>query len=120
MARTSFIAYASKSKELRARLYSGQIDFSTFISQDQDNLEAFNGSLDTINTEDAHEKAEKQRVENEAAARQQMQRQMLANQQQALQQQRAQYEAAQQRQPMQDLSNSLRNLAIASNAIPRS
>ncbi|MGF6664081.1 hypothetical protein QF000_005749 [Paraburkholderia atlantica] len=110
VARTSFIAHASKSKKLRARLYSGQIDFGTFVSQDQDNLEAFNGSLDTINTEDAHEKAKKQRVENEAAAQQQMQRQIIANQQQALLQQRAQYEAAQQRQQMQDLSNSLREL----------
>jgi hypothetical protein len=111
VARTSFIAYASKSKKLRARLYSGEIDFATFVSQDQDNLEAFNGSLDTINTENAHDKAEKQRVENEAAAQRQMQRQMIATQQQALQQQRAQYEAAQQRQQMQDLSNSLRELS---------
>lgn len=92
--------FVSNSRKLRASLYSGQIDYATFVSNDADNLQAF------VN----YNAALQARAQAQAdAARQAKERQetqeRIANE--ALEQQQEQFEADQKRQKLQAISDAL-------------
>jgi hypothetical protein len=105
-----FSAFAAKSKTLRASLYSGNIDFATFVVSDQENMHLLLNELDATRVrEERLSQEENERKEREAIAERQRQ-ELIEAQEEALERQKQQYEAARKRQELQDLSNSLKEL----------
>ena len=103
-AASAFALFVSNSRKLRASLYSGQIDYATFVSSDSDNLQAFlNYSAALQARVQAHAAAAKQDKEREEA------RERIANE--ALEQQQEEFEADQKRQKMQAISDALQRFS---------
>ncbi|MFL9892414.1 hypothetical protein [Paraburkholderia sp. RL17-381-BIF-C] len=100
----AFSIFVSNSRKLRASLYSGQIDYATFVASDSDNLQAFvnyNTALQTrAQAQAAAAKQAKERAE---------QQERLANE--ALEQQQEEFEADQKRQKMQAISDALQRFS---------
>ncbi|MCX4137890.1 hypothetical protein M0D68_06825 [Paraburkholderia sp. SEWSISQ10-3 4] len=103
-AASAFALFVSNSRKLRASLYSGQIDYATFVSTDSDNLQAFlnyNTALQArAQAQAAAAKQDKEREET---------RERVANE--ALEQQQEEFEADQKRQKMQAISDALQRFS---------
>lgn len=99
-----FALFVSNSRKLRASLYSGQIDYASFIATDSDNLQAFvnyNTALQSrAQAQAAAAKQTKERAE---------QQERIANE--ALEQQQEEFEADQKRQKMQAISDALQRFS---------
>jgi hypothetical protein len=96
----AFALFVSNSRKLRASLYSGQIDYATFVSTDSDNLQAFLNYNTALQTRaQAQAEAAKRAKEREET------QERLANE--ALEQQQEQFEADQKRQKIQAISDAL-------------
>jgi predicted Zn-dependent peptidase len=102
----AFAMFVANSKKLRARLYSGEIDFGTFVSTDSDNFQSFVNYATAVRSQEkaaaeATKRAKEQQESNERIAQAQ------------LEQQQEEFEAQQKRQKMEDIAQAMRQLGQA-------
>ncbi|MFL9987123.1 hypothetical protein [Paraburkholderia sediminicola] len=103
-AANAFALFVSNSRKLRASLYSGQIDYATFVSTDSDNLQAF------VNYNTAlQSRAQAQAAAAKQAKERAEQQERIANE--ALEQQQEEFEVDQKRQKMQAISDALQRFS---------
>jgi hypothetical protein len=100
----AFALIVSNSRKLRASLYSGQIDYATFVSTDSDNLQAFLNYKAALQARAQAEAAAAARAKEREQAQER-----LANE--ALEQQQEQFEEDQKRQKGQAISDALQRLS---------